>query len=509
MKYTCVDTVEFLYPDITDYKSGTDRICILTPRGSYACAQIFLWEGKGNVQVSCEGWNPEIYEMMAIPVEDNALMTEEKRAPHTPERDAPFEVYDCLKPYTGELAFKDGVAAVCFTLQIPEDAVPGILHGSIRIGDITVPVELEISSAVIPAETLKICYFYNKNKVIEHHHVEDGSAEFEKLDKDYHLLMRRLRQNIVPAPVVRTSITDLGDNQYAFDFSKMEKYMRYAQSLGFKGFYAGIGYSKNYLSSTIYVHEMESTSFEAYRFLAQFLPALSDFLEKNGWLDSYMLSICDEPKKANFVEYRALSGLVRRLAPKIKQIEPTSFGYTQGYLDTYVVLSNQYAEHIEEFEVMRSFGGEYWYYDCCGPRGNGYINRFMDCPLIAVRYHGWANYAYNFTGYLHWALNNYQPGQNPFIESCPMHINAQEVLRLPAGDTHLVYPGDNGPWISVRFENQRASTEEYEMLRALAETNKELADSLCNRVFRSFTDVEYDPLVFRATRNELIRALEK
>ena len=55
MEYICVDPVEFLYPDITEYKSGTDKINILTPRGSYACAQIFLSEGDGSVEVGCEG----------------------------------------------------------------------------------------------------------------------------------------------------------------------------------------------------------------------------------------------------------------------------------------------------------------------------------------------------------------------------------------------------------------------------------------------------------------------
>ena len=46
MRYTCVDTAEFLYPDITEYKSGTKEIKILSPRGSYACAQIHFSDVK-------------------------------------------------------------------------------------------------------------------------------------------------------------------------------------------------------------------------------------------------------------------------------------------------------------------------------------------------------------------------------------------------------------------------------------------------------------------------------
>ena len=72
-----------------------------------------------------------------------------------------------------------------------------------------------------------------------------------------------------------------------------------------------------------------------------------------------------------------------------------------------------------------------------------------------------------------------------------------------------MYPGQSGPWMSVRLENQRAGTEEYEMLRAVAAADRTLADSLCARVFRSFRDVAYDALVFRETRNALVRAVER
>ena len=76
MKYTCVDPAEFLYQDIAEYKSGTDSIHILTPRGTYACAQIMLMEGTDPAKISCTGWQPEIYEMVAIPVDQTVGITE-------------------------------------------------------------------------------------------------------------------------------------------------------------------------------------------------------------------------------------------------------------------------------------------------------------------------------------------------------------------------------------------------------------------------------------------------
>ena len=61
--------------------------------------------------------------------------------------------------------------------------------------------------------------------------------------------------------------------------------------------------------------------------------------------------------------------------------------------------------------------------------------------------------------------------------------------------------------MSIRLENHRASAEEYEMLKKLAETDRARADAICAAVFRSFRDVEYDPHIFRAARRELLKAL--
>ena len=511
MKYTCVDTAEYLYPDITEYTSGTDRIDILTPRGSFACAQVFLTEGSGSVSVACEGWNPEVYEMIAIPVEENNRITEENTAPHTPERKAPFDVYDCLKPSNGKLTFKDGVAAVYFSLWIPKDAPVGVTEGSIKLGDIRIPVTIEVSSAVVPDETMSVLMYYIKPNVCIYHKVEEGSDEFERLETEYLMMLRRMRQNALWIPETENFpvTTVLGENRYEFDFSHMEAFIGKAMTLGYKKVYHRLGFRESWNKSTILVGGLPCMSFEGYCYLAQYLPALRKFLEERGWLDKFMLSILDEPRANNAMEYRALCNLARKFAPGMKLIDAISFGYVDGTIDICVPMTCEYEEHREDYEAYRKYGDEMWSYDCCIPRGNGYINRFMDGALLATRYHGWGNYAYNLTGYLHWAANFYQPGQDPFTQSCPLHQNTDDIAKIPAGDTHIMYPGEDGPWMSVRLENYRAGFEEYEMLRAVASEDKALADAVCGKVFRKFNDVEYDARVFRAARNELIRAMEK
>ncbi len=508
MRYVCVDPVEFLYPDITEYRSGSGKIDILSPRGSYACAQILFYEGDGSMGVTCEGWQPEVYEMKAIPVEPNSrdVITEEKRLPHMPERIAPFWVFDCLKPFGGSLSFQDGVCAVYFSMWIPEDAQIGIIEGKVRAGQWEIPVRIEVSKAQVPEESLSVLLFYKQENVCRFHHVEPGSAAFDELDTAYLRMLRRMRQNALSCP--GPEVVPLGDNRYEFTFTKMEAFMEKAIALGFTRLHCKLGVREKWGSSTILVGGLPSMGYEGYCYLAQYLPALSAFLEKRGWTDRCLLSVSDEPDKANVTEYRALCGLVRKLATKIRLIEASGTP-VYGAIDIYVPLSSELDRNREEYETLRRYGEEIWYYDCCYPRWDGYMNRFMDYPLLSTRYHGWANYAYGLKGYLHWAANSYQPGQDPFVQSCPQHRNVDIVSTLPAGDTHIMYPGQSGPWMSVRLENQRAGTEEYEMLRAVAAADRTLADSLCARVFRSFRDVAYDALVFRETRNALVRAVER
>ena len=233
---------------------------------------------------------------------------------------------------------------------------------------------------------------------------------------------------------------------------------------------------------------------------------LKAFLENLGCLDCCVMGVADEPNEANATEFRALCGLIHKIAPEIKLCDAMSYGDLHGALDVWVPLNAEYDKHREQIETLRSNGSEIWHYVCCGPREYGYINRFMDYPLLSTRYLLWGNYKYDLTGFLHWAANRYQPGQNPFVQNCPEHHNTDAVCYLPAGDTHILYPGDDGPWLSIRLEAQRESAEEYELLKKLAQRDKNLADRICNSVFRSFCDVEYDVIKFMAARRSLLAA---
>ena len=70
MKYTCVDPVEYLYPDITEYKSGTDKINILAPRVYTETGD----SGRGGVGLGvCKISGIVLPRIFARPVETNGF----------------------------------------------------------------------------------------------------------------------------------------------------------------------------------------------------------------------------------------------------------------------------------------------------------------------------------------------------------------------------------------------------------------------------------------------------
>jgi len=450
---------------------------------------------------------PEVYALRSVMVERNHGIEPECFRPHYPERVAPFRVYDCLCPYGGSLNPEQGAAGLYVALHIARETVPGKYVCKMTLGDTEIPVELEVYGCEIPEESLKVIVGYSQKAVEDYHGVKAGSEEYYALEAQYLAMMRRRRQNMMYTGGIKAR--EVAKNRWEFDFSEFIAQVRRYEAAGMRYFNApSVGGRKSWRESTILIGDgIPAMSYKGYCYLSQYLPALRNVLQENGWLDRFVMGVSDEPNPENWTEFRALCGLVRSIFPEIRLIDAMSYGDLYGALDIWVPLNSEYDLHREEIETLRGNGSEIWHYVCCVPRFGAYVNRFMDYPLLSTRYLHWGNYKYNLTGFLHWAVNRYQPGQDPFEQNCPEHHNADSVCFLPAGDTHIIYPGDGEPWMSVRLEAERESTEEYELLCALAKKDKALADEICESVFHTFNDVEYDVAAFTAAKRRLLAAL--
>jgi hypothetical protein len=249
------------------------------------------------------------------------------------------------------------------------------------------------------------------------------------------------------------------------------------------------------------------TSHEAYVFLSQYLPAWREMLRRNGWYDLAIQHVVDEPNPEDFDDYRIMAGTVRKFLPGVPLIDALGDPELDGAVDIWVPVSKSYEEHRDGFEAHRRRGDTLWFYTCCNPTGF-YLNRLIDTELLRTRLLHWANWRYRLDGFLHWGLNQVIEGQDPFEDTCPPHGPYKD-FHLPPGDSHIVYPGKGGPWSSVRFEAMGSGIEDYELLRIVGERDPGLADEICARLVRSFTDYDAKVADFREAHRWLLQEASK
>jgi len=227
-------------------------------------------------------------------------------------------------------------------------------------------------------------------------------------------------------------------------------------------------------------------------------------LDQRGWLGKAMIHIADEPSINNIESWRAVSARVHRAAPRLRRIDAIETIDFSGRLEVWVPKLSHLDRWRSAYQARRG-DGEFWYYICCHPLGNVYPNRFLDDPTSCVRVLHWINFADDLAGYLHWGLAAW--GDDPFGPPSD---------RLPPGDTHVIYPGKDGPLDSIRWEIQRESIEDFEYLHLLGEKTAALkrqlgdvadwldpqrrAKELCRRVVPDIADTQRDPAKIMAAR---------
>lgn len=536
MKYQVFSANEWLYPDqsVTHPSEHEPQIRIAGARGSYAGCQVLLndlpvhkvlnWavhdNGKGLRSLSALASGFMIYRLLDVQVNENTdidVSTVPVGTPAPPyvTRQAPFRVYDALLPVEKPCAARNAAEAYYLCWHIPEEAAPGIYGGDVTLTvdgqTCVIPVHIEVFKAVIPAQgRLHVANWFSSRNIAERHGLEPWSEAFWSMLEQYGLAMRRCRQTHFMVNGSFIDVTALGDGRYAFDFSKAERLITLFLKLGFTHIEGGhVAGRVNWEDPTFVLNAVpgiQATSREGYAFLSQYLSAWRDWLEKKGWLSLLVQHVADEPIAPSAADYRILSGIVRKWLPGVPLIDAVIDTGVAGAVDVWVPTNKEYELRREDYERYRSCGDTLWFYTCWNPGGD-YLNRFLDIPLLKTRYLHWGNAKYGLDGYLHWGFNYYFQNQDPFELTNPLLAPDVHDRRVPAGDTHIVYPGPDGPLLSMRLEAMRAGVEDYELLRTLRDHDPELAEDILASCMKSFTEVDTDPAAFDRAYRRLLEAV--
>lgn len=263
---------------------------------------------------------------------------------------------------------------------------------------------------------------------------------------------------------------------YRFDWTDVKRYLDLALECGITRFewshlftQWGVGHpvriyeGQGVEEKLLWDPEIPATDPIYRTFLAQFLPELHTFLKKNKWIKRSFFHISDEPHgEEHRANYAAARAMVRELAPWMKCMDALSeIEFARDGVVDFPIPSIQTALEFVRDDITCGC------YYCCGPRGQ-FINRLLDTPLNKIRLNGWLFYRWPFQGFLHWGYNYWYRSQTrEMIDPFSMQDGDAWKRGWAYGDTFMVYPGEDGPIDSLRWEIFADSLRDYALLQTL------------------------------------------
>ncbi len=196
-------------------------------------------------------------------------------------------------------------------------------------------------------------------------------------------------------------------------------------------------------------------------------------LREKGWLDRAFMYLWDEPNIKEIDTYKQLLEIAKAGAPDLKQAVAggaTPCPELYGLVDIWTVNLRQNVMKPSLLSIVRerqALGEE------VGAYGN---NRYaLDNPTAYMRLWGWtlAMYDLEHTGW--WSVLLYGRGDPLQIPASPKKAGGRP------GSGSLIYPDPDDItqiWPSLRWEAMRDGAEDFGLIRMLADTLKQQADTL-------------------------------
>lgn len=525
-----VDPLEALYPDtneiskfekkwsadfISSSKVTAHLLVKMPPNANFT-----LTAHVGKQQLP----NTAFSQLLAVPVEQNTGVdsrTEMYKGEVNPNviRRAPFQIFEVIQPLKGKcLEGTDSYQAFRFVLpekyvNSPDVTVQFKLHSDAR--SYRGEFKPRLYDVAIPSSS-ESGFFYtnwmNLSKLEYHHGVDRWTDNWYEMLEKYARLMAHGRQNAILIP---PELLTYQNQTIALDQERLGRFIELFQKYGFRYFEAphlmnrgpeddwGDPELKVALTGRRYHGENGKKD------VAQIMTLFRNFAVKHNLVSNWLQHVSDEPTAANAKNYGEVAAQVKQIFPEVKIMEATNDrDNLVGSIDIWCPIINDFQENEEFFRKREQSGEQILVYTCLVPGGK-WLNRTLDMEKLRQVYFGWGAAFYNTNGYLHWGLNQYHA--NPYAKSVVKHPSPAAGANnyLPAGDTHIIYPGSDGPLSSLRFEAHRVGIEDYELLRLLKRKDTAAFHRLMSTLFRSYTDYNTDLQEYRNVKKEMLQLLAK
>jgi len=525
-----VDPLEPIYLDKNNTQQFSKKLSLDYAKNGEVAVHILVKVPKNDafeLRFTLDGKtiSGDLSQLLAVPVEQNTGLdsrTEQfinKKNPYVIRR-APFDIFEVIQPVKTTLFVQESTFSA-FRLVIPQSEISFIKKHKLNVllysGGDEYKTSFSFSQHKISIPKLEESNFFYTNwyslkKMETYHNVERWSKEWYTILDAYAKLMAKGRQNSITLP---RELLYVKNGEIILEEAKMLKFINVFRKYGFTYFEAphlmnrganddwGDPELKVALTKKRYYKENGKENVE------KVMQLIRDFAVKNNLTNNWLQHISDEPTTVNAKCYTDVAKQVKRIFPEVLIMEATNARENlKDAVDIWCPLINDFQENESFFRSREALGEKVLVYTCLIPGGK-WLNRTLDMERTRQVYFGWGAAFYNTSGYLHWGLNKYIA--DPFAQSVVKHPSPAAGANnyLPAGDTHVVYPGKNGPLSSMRFEAHRIGCEDYDLLQLLKKKNSKKYDVLVSSLFRSYTDYDPETKDYRKTKKKLLKELSK
>ena len=519
--------LDAVYPDENSLKFHKTYIADTPKNTTYNINIVVYSKSKSKIKFKyvSNSFNEIIFsEVLDVPVEQNTGLdsrTERFKGninPHVIRR-APFKIFEIIKPISSNIIESNSNYSL-INIKIPIDKK--IKTDKYKIDFIVfvdgkkfnLKLKINVHDVMIP-DLDKSNFFYtnwfNLSKMEEYHEIERWSSEWYLMLDNYAKLMSYGRQNCVKIP---GELIYLKNDEVFLDEKRMMSFIDVFLKYGFKYFESphllGRGKNDDWGNPELItkLRNVGYYTYEGKKEINDVSHKIKQFTHKYNLTDKWLQHIADEPTSVNAQCYIDVADQIKNINPEIQIMEATNTRESLGNsIDIWCPIINDFQENEEFFRSREKLGEKILVYTCLVPGGK-WLNRTLDMEKIRQVYFGWGGSKYNTMGYLHWGLNQYKA--NPFEQSVIKHPSpiAGPNNFLPAGDTHIIYPGKNGPLSSLRFESHKIGCEDYEMLEHLKEIKPKKHKLLINKIFQNYTSYTINIKKYERVKSRILRILD-
>jgi hypothetical protein len=348
---------------------------------------------------------------------------------------------------------------------------------------------LEVIDAVLPEQKLIHTEWFHADCIAAYYKIPVWSEEHWRIIENHFRAATSHGINMILTPVFTPPLdTAVGgerptvqlvdvtvkNGKYSFDFTRLTKWIDLAFTCGYKyieishlftqwgaAFCPKIIANVNGKEKRIFGWDVKADSKKYQDFLGAFLPELTAYLKKKKLQDVTFFHCSDEPNLKQLETYTSAVNILRKYLKDFKICDALS--HTDFYEKGLVTLPIPCENNLDDFVKLNV--KPLWTYYCCAQLDR-VPNRVFAMPSFRNRVLGMILYRYDVTGFLQWGFNFYHSQYS--IRTIDPWSNTDADEGFPAGDSFMVYPGEDGTAIdSLKLEVMYQGLQDMRALQLL------------------------------------------